>query len=185
MQWQENNDQYLAEALAWLRLRLARLAKIAPPEQPDAVAKCEESSGWFGMGKRSVEESAPPVEKHIDDVTKATQAMAEAAKVDPPPALVILGQRLGLSQFEQQILLLCAAMELDTRMPALCAQAQDDPSRPYPTFALALTLFDEPAWEALWVIAPAAWVKPCVAQLGSQYPLSKKAGAGVVAAASL
>ena len=75
--------------------------------------------------------------------------MAEAAPIDPPPALVILGQRLGLSQFEQEILLLCAAMELDTRIAGLCARAQDDPDRPYPTFALALALFDDPAWDAL------------------------------------
>ena len=34
-------------------------------------------------------------------------------------------------------------------IPALCAAAQDDYSRPYPTFALALSLFDDPAWEAL------------------------------------
>ena len=40
-------------------------------------------------------------------------------------------------------------MELDTRIPALCARAQDDPQRPYPTFALALALFDDPAWDVL------------------------------------
>ena len=39
-------------------------------------------------------------------------------------------------------------MELDTRIGPLCAQAQGD-SRPYPTFALALALFDDPVWEAL------------------------------------
>ena len=55
--------------------------------------------------------------------------------------LGLVTQRLGLSPFEQDILLLCAAMELDTRIPALCARAQDDPARPYPTFALALVLF--------------------------------------------
>jgi hypothetical protein len=79
--------------------------------------------------------------------TAAAMAAAEAA--DPPPALVLLGQRLGLSRFEREVLLLCAAMELDTRTAALCARAQDDPSRPYPTFALALALFEEPAWEVL------------------------------------
>src|SRR5439155_13907902 len=47
------------------------------------------------------------------------------------------------------VLLLCAAVELDTRIGPLCAQAQDDPNRPYPTFALALALFDEPAWDVL------------------------------------
>jgi hypothetical protein len=75
--------------------------------------------------------------------------MADAARMEPPPALVILGQRFGLSDFEQSTLLLCAAMELDTRIAALCGQAQDNPSRAYPTFALALTLFDNPAWDAL------------------------------------
>jgi hypothetical protein len=75
--------------------------------------------------------------------------LAAAAQMDPPPALVILGHRLGLSQFEQEALLLCAAMELDTSIAALCARAQRDPARAYPTFALFLTLFDSPAWDAL------------------------------------
>jgi len=149
-QWQENNDRYLSAVLTWLRLRLSRIVKIAPPEQPASVMKDEQSSGWFSRRKRPAEDSAPPVEKAIDDdIAKAAQAMADAAKVEPPPALVILGQRLGLSQFEQDILLLCAAMELDTRVPSLCARAQDDPNRPYPTFALAFILFDNLCWDAL------------------------------------
>ena len=45
--------------------------------------------------------------------------------------------------------MLCAAMELDTGIAGMCARAQGDSSRPYPTFALALTVFDEPSWEAL------------------------------------
>jgi hypothetical protein len=61
----------------------------------------------------------------------------------------MLAQRLGLSQFEQETLLLCAAMELDTGAASLCARAQGDPNRPYPTFALALTLFDNPAWDVV------------------------------------
>jgi hypothetical protein len=40
-------------------------------------------------------------------------------------------------------------MELDTSIAALCARAQSDPDRPYPTFALALSIFDAPAWDAL------------------------------------
>ena len=75
--------------------------------------------------------------------------MHQAAASEPPPALIILSRRLGLEQFEAQILLLCAAMEFDTRIAALCARAQNDSPRPYPTFALALALFDDPVWEAL------------------------------------
>ncbi len=68
---------------------------------------------------------------------------------DSEPALTTLARRLGLSAFERDTLLLCAAMEFDTTMGSLCARAQADPGRPYPTFALALALFDEPAWDAL------------------------------------
>src|SRR5213079_1147006 len=44
---------------------------------------------------------------------------------------------------------LCAAMELDTRIAGLCARAQRDPGKAYPTFALALTLFEQPAWDSM------------------------------------
>ncbi len=54
-----------------------------------------------------------------------------------------------MSDFELETLLLCAAMELDTRIAGLCARAQGDANRPFPTFALALSLFDEPAWDVL------------------------------------
>jgi hypothetical protein len=82
-------------------------------------------------------------------VRQAEQERSEAARFDPPPALELLGRQLGLSPFEKNILLLCVALELDTRLPALCTHAQAELQRPYPTFALALALFDEPSWEAL------------------------------------
>jgi hypothetical protein len=149
-QWQENNDKYLSAALAWLRLRLARPEGRTLEERREEPVKEAESSGWFGMGKRPVAGAPVEEEKTTDDeMAKAAMAMNEAAKADPPPALVILGQRLGLSQFEQEILLLCVAMEFDTRIPSLCAMAQDRPERPYPTFALAFTLFDDASWDAL------------------------------------
>ncbi|MEH2002857.1 MAG: ATP-binding protein [Nostoc sp.] len=74
--------------------------------------------------------------------------------MNPPPALILLSQKLGLSHFELQVLLLCVAMELDSSMARLCAKAQDNAHQSYPTFALALSLFDEPAWEAL------SWERP-------------------------
>jgi len=54
-----------------------------------------------------------------------------------------------LSRFERDVLLLCAGIELDTRLAGLCALAQHDPRQTSPTFALALALFDDPAWDAL------------------------------------
>ncbi|MGD2087591.1 MAG: ATP-binding protein [Candidatus Aminicenantes bacterium] len=124
-QWQEKNEQYLSAALDWLRLRLKRLAgSVGKPETSSKEKKANEK-----------------------EITRAAAAMLSAEASEPAPALVILGRRFGLSRFELEVLLLCAAMELDTRTPALCAQAQDEPNRCYPTFALAMVLFDQPAWD--------------------------------------
>jgi hypothetical protein len=141
--WQENNDKYLTAALAWLRLRLQRLAASHPAAESPAAG-----SGFLGLFRRKP--SAPPVKRVSEaEIADAARAVEAAAATDPPPALLILGQRFGLSPFEREVLLLCAAMELDTRTAGLCALAQDNPNRPYPTFALALALFEDRTWDVL------------------------------------
>jgi len=148
-EWHKHNDEYLAAALAWLRLRLAARieGRPRPAPVPAPAAPAPSTGSLFTWMEGEAEELPAPVAATPE--TRAARAMAAAEEADPPPALVILADRLGLSRFEQEVLLLCAAMELDTGIPALCARAQDDPNRSYPTFALALTLFDEPAWDVL------------------------------------
>ena len=114
--WYKNNEQYLMAAIAWLQLRLLKLANSLD---------------------------------NTDQLDQAYAAMTVAAAAQPPPALVILAQRLDLSEFEQQVLLLGAAMEMNTGFAELCNNAQGNQQRPYPTFALALALFDDPAWDIL------------------------------------
>ncbi|MDV7390898.1 ATP-binding protein [Arthrospira platensis SPKY1] len=141
--WENNNEAYLAAALAWLRERLSRLGV------PPAETAVTDEPRRFGLFGRSRIEESDRLLAAPSTLARLSERLTEAEAVEPPPALLILARRLGLSRFEQDILLLCLGMELDTRFPTLCAQAQDDPNRPYPTFALALALFDEPAWEAL------------------------------------
>lgn len=74
-------------------------------------------------------------------------AMADAGL--PPPALVAVRERFGLSAFEQDILLLCAGMELDAGFAALVAELQGAPSRRVATFGLALAVLPDPHWSAL------------------------------------
>jgi ATP-dependent 26S proteasome regulatory subunit len=81
------------------------------------------------------------------EVSKGVETSAQGEEL--PSALTILSERLSLSTFERDILLLSAAIELDTRIAALCARAHDDANKPFPTFALALALFDEVSWDAL------------------------------------
>jgi hypothetical protein len=175
--WLENNTRYLANAVAQLRALLEQHAQqaenVALVLPPTPVEHGKPRSGWRLFERKlgsttvppgssvSVTTSSPNVNPNASpnlspnlspnpNVNEApTDLLAGLPPMDPPPALLILGQRLGLSTFELEILLLCAAMELDTSIAPLCARAQGNPGRPYPTFALALALFDQPAWEAL------------------------------------
>lgn len=84
----------------------------------------------------------------VEDVDRAAAEMADTAAIDPPPALITLSSVLGLTEFEQSLLLLCAAMELDTEITRFCAQIQGESQR-YPTYALALALFEQPFWDVV------------------------------------
>lgn len=123
--WQKRNEAYLAKAFALQRLRLKRFA----------LSKHESAGDQLTAEGVNAEELAAEVEA--------------LEKESPPPALVVLSRLFNLSRFERDLLLLCAGMELDTSVASLCARAQSDPHRPFPTFALALALFDEPAWDVL------------------------------------
>ncbi|MEW5959504.1 MAG: ATP-binding protein [Chloroflexota bacterium] len=125
-----------------MRLRLTSLAAAN-------LSEAQPSSSGTRLFWRKPAEPTERASVSNEDIRQAAAAMTRAEASEPPPALLILGQRFGLSRFEQQVILLCAAMELDTRIAGLCAKAQDDPNRPYPTFALAMALFDEPAWDVL------------------------------------
>ena len=74
---------------------------------------------------------------------------APEAPEDRPETLARVTEAFGLSPFETAILLLCAGMELDPELPALCAAAQGDPARPWPTFGLALAALSGAHWSAL------------------------------------
>jgi hypothetical protein len=173
-EWQKANDQYLSTALAWLRLRLERLAAQRRRQEESSGSGNgspinPEDSGfflkrwfcsWLRLFRRIASEEQDTGSKALvlssqansetdEQIAKAATAMISAEKTDMPPAMTILSQRFGLSRFEQQLLLLCAARDLDTRIDRLCGQAQGDASRNYPTFALALVMFEEPTWDAL------------------------------------
>ena len=66
-----------------------------------------------------------------------------------PETLAQLRDRFHLSPFEQNILLLCAGIELDPQLSSLCGKIADNPQQNYPTFSLALTVFPEADWGVL------------------------------------
>jgi hypothetical protein len=124
--WREANQSYLSAALAVVRAALSRHAARAA----DGPAATEQDNA----------------------VHEALEAAASA--MPAPAALETLCTTFGLSPFERDVLLLCAGVELDATIVALCTAAQGDPQHAYPTFSLALAALPDPDWGALTPDAP-------------------------------
>ncbi|MHC4177778.1 MAG: ATP-binding protein, partial [Planctomycetota bacterium] len=166
--WQEQNQQYLTAAVKWVRLKLMRLVY---EHAPRAGA---ERRGCLFFWRKPVSKPSP---KRVSEkeTRRAGKEAADAEQYDPPPAMIILSRHLGLSRFERQVLLLCVAMEMDTRIAPLCAAVQDHSAQDCPTFALAMALFDDPAWDALSPEGPLRhWRLVEISQPGAQ-PLTTSA----------
>jgi hypothetical protein len=119
--WLDGNHRYVSAAMALVHARLAA-----------AAARLDE--------------------KPVDDtaIADAEAAMAEAAaNLSPPPALERLRERLGLSRFQYEVLLLAAAVELSSTAGRTCAELHGDPRKTHATFGLALWILPGAHWTAL------------------------------------
>ncbi|HJV61281.1 MAG TPA: ATP-binding protein [Albitalea sp.] len=168
MSWTEDNNRYLAASLKWLRLRLQQLAPAAPPSSPvpapAVIAPAPAPGGarsWFAAKSPPALPSPGEAAGTVPLLTgqspsaalqQAADEREAAARTEPPPALLLLAQRFGMTAFERDTLLLCAAPEFDPGIASLIAAAHGPSARTFPTFALAMQLFedlDERAWDAL------------------------------------
>ena len=123
--WEEFNQAYLMGALEDVREALRQNHALAPIE--GGVAKVDE------------------------DASAAEFTTAKGGAVSPhaPPALEILCGTFGLSSFERRILLMCAAVELDSRFASIYEAANKGQRPALPTFSLALATFDDAHWSAM------------------------------------
>jgi ATP-dependent 26S proteasome regulatory subunit len=88
------------------------------------------------------------------ELAELQQKISHLDTLDPLPNLIKLGHIFELSPFERQILWLCLAVELSPDLNLLCGQIQQNDDFNYPTFALALTIFNQPDTVALSPSAP-------------------------------
>ncbi|HLL15393.1 MAG TPA: ATP-binding protein [Pyrinomonadaceae bacterium] len=116
--------------------------EVATSEAMETVAAAEAAAESEGM-------TAP--ERTEDETVRRLREATEA--LPAPAALDSLCEAFALSPFERDVLLMCAGMELDADFAQLCAAAQGDGRRIYPTFGLALAALPEAHWNA---ITPAA-----------------------------
>jgi len=92
------------------------------------------------------------------ELQSAAAARDGAQKINPPPTLLVLAQAFELTEFERDVLLLCAAAELDPTVPALCADAQAA-GRNFATFGLALQALESGSWESLAAHRPLRYAR--------------------------
>ena len=95
--WLEDNNRYLAVSLMWLRARLR-------------------SAVSGGAASKTTGSRVPDAGAADRD---------SAATTNPPPALLLLAQNFGLSDFERDILLLCAAVELAPDIASLLTKRRE------------------------------------------------------------
>jgi ATPase family associated with various cellular activities (AAA)/Winged helix domain, variant len=124
--WHESNQRYLMARLSVVRELLTRYS-----------ARTQDIPG----AEIQDEATAPPGHDVMLSPSAAT-------------ALDSLCAAFGLSPFECDVLLLCAGLELDSAFSQLCAAAQGNRQRAYPTFGLALAALPEAHWSALTPAAP-------------------------------
>jgi hypothetical protein len=88
--------------------------------------------------------------------TQAAEHSANVAYTRLPPASALdhLVDSFDLSAFERDVLLLCAGVEMDSNLAALCASMHGNPQWTYATFSLALAALDGAHWSALSPIRP-------------------------------
>jgi hypothetical protein len=143
-----------------------------PPVAAPAVAAAPPPrswwSRWFGDSSDDRPVATTPAPAPVvgaattvaaDDGSAARMARATAlaqaalardshAVGDPPPALVMLSERFGLSDFERDLLLLAAAPELDPAISGLMATLPGAARGGVgPSFALAMHSLEDPSWD--------------------------------------
>ncbi len=95
------------------------------------------------------------LEEAVTRLKRFLQAYAQEETAMPalgplPPRVLQLGEWFHLSLFEQQVLLLCAAVELDDQVASLLARW----GREFPDVGLVLSLFQDGHWDAFGPQAP-------------------------------
>ena len=119
-QWQDANIKYLMTSVAVIEQILS--SYITEPENCLSSLKVEQAR---------------------------LELIAAASAMPFPSALQELTIAFNLSDFERDVLLLCAGMELQPNFDSLCAEAHGNEQLSYPTFNLAMSALTAPHWSAV------------------------------------
>lgn len=104
-------------------------------------------NSWAELNQQYLQTAIAHVRQQLKQDPKLFEPVAFSPEA--PPALVTLCRMFRLSEYERDLLVLCAGMEFDGEWATLCATVQNDAQKPYPTLSLALATLSDPHWSAL------------------------------------
>ena len=159
--WGTANRHYLQAEMCRLRLllqlralRLRRqwrreLAHVPSGFQSVVISDAEadallEVDDEAGAGAGAVSPTDDTEQQILDRIDEQQQGIYQARQLfagGTPPALEIISRLFELGRLEQDILVMCLALEIDSGFERIYAYLQDDIARTYPTAALAQDVF--------------------------------------------
>lgn len=123
------------------------------------LASFPQDQSWPLFNRQVLDQSLTRIAQRLQGTTQAEGETplipAEVLGLDASQsALEFLRQQFNLSDFERDVILLCAGMELRRDWDRLCGQSHGNPQQNYPTFSLALAILPTANWQALTPEAP-------------------------------
>jgi SpoVK/Ycf46/Vps4 family AAA+-type ATPase len=117
----------------------------------------ESARNWYEDNQRFLTAALAALSTRLKHASGSENLDANAAEnvdeiralMSSPPALDVVADRFNLTDFEKDVLLLSAAIELDSRFAALCALLNGDTKKNYVTFSLCLAALPDAHWSAL------------------------------------
>jgi ATPase family associated with various cellular activities (AAA) len=143
-EWERQNNAFLAALLSSYRQRLLNEPRETATGRQEERVQSPTRSRWHRkvegtVVSTSIAEPVPPEE------------LSSISSEEARPALDQLGELIGLSAFEREVLVLASAVELDPSFAELFARAAGNVACRYPTFALAMSMStsEDAAWDAM------------------------------------
>jgi hypothetical protein len=109
---------------------------------------------WLEANQRSLMHEIDRLCRRVEGLVSPSdraepESEAPAWTAPEPPVWRTIQALFGLSDFERDVMLLCAGVELSSRLRAACERLGSEPGRATLTFGMALSLLPEPHWSAL------------------------------------
>jgi hypothetical protein len=116
-------------------------------------------SNWHDLNQRYLSAVLDELRLRIDpesgsEIGNKFSSEALLGQMPVPPAIETLREMFGLSDFEREVLLLCAGVELDGGFSTSVARISGRDAYTAPTFGLAMSILDSPHWTALTPAGP-------------------------------